>query len=197
MFVFLQRVTNECCLINSILSRVQISPLQYAIETMQLTNRIIRDLVIAHIDNRELPINPLSLKISGVVDAAVMGGLAKYEEAFLTAGYLQRHPDSVHEREHLKSLIADQIPLLEVALRVHRAKASPDLAPLQEQLETCFAKMQASVELRYGKRSTDLRFEPENTVQMRRPASSVASAAAQMAGDAANRYSETSVGSSE
>lgn len=172
----------------------QVSPLQNAVETMQVTNRAIRDLVVEHIARKELPINPLSMKIQGVVDAVVQGGLAKYEEAFLTAEYLAAHPADAAEVEHLKSLIADQIPLLEVALRVHRVRASSELAGLQELLEKRFAEMQVSVETNYGKRSTDLRFEPDSlmAVQMRRPGSQAMGAA-----ELSNRYSETSMGSSE
>lgn len=185
-----------------------VSPLQHAVETMQLTNRVIRDLVLAHIANRELPINPLSMKLTGVVDAAVMGGLAKYEEAFLTQEYQETHPGELVEVLALKQLIAEQIPLLEVALRVHRAKASPDLARLQERLELCFAQMQASVELKYGKTGTDLKFESDSFVTMRRAVGGVvaggaggtASAVPSTVGaptEATNRHSETSMGSSE
>jgi dedicator of cytokinesis protein 1 len=47
---------------------------------MQVTNKVLRDLIIAHRSDPTLQLNPLSLKISGIVDAAVMGGVTNYEK---------------------------------------------------------------------------------------------------------------------
>jgi dedicator of cytokinesis protein 1 len=47
---------------------------------MELTNKALRDLVIAHRSDPSLQLNPLSMKISGIVDAAVMGGVTNYEK---------------------------------------------------------------------------------------------------------------------
>lgn len=130
----------------------KISPIECAIETMESTNKALRDLVIAHKNDDTLPINPLSMKINGIVDPAVMGGFTKYEEAFLTEDYRQRMPKDEHLIEKLKELIATQIPLLEISLNVHKAKAPTSLLPFHERMEKCFAEMQASVEIKYGKR---------------------------------------------
>lgn len=130
----------------------QISPIEYAIETMKSTNKAIREIILAHKNDETLPINPLSMKINGIVDPAVMGGFSKYEKAFLTEDYLKQNPEHKHLAENLKDLIASQIPLLEVALSVHRAKAPPTLLPFHERLENCFAEMQANVEFKYGKK---------------------------------------------
>lgn len=93
--------------------------------------------------------------------------------------------------DRLKNLIAEQIPIIEVALNVHRVKVSSDLLPLHERLDECFTKMQMHVESKYGKRTTDLKFEKDPAVTFRQkilgnPLS---------AND--NRHSETSMGSSE
>ena len=56
------------------------SPLRHAIETMELTNKALRDLIIAHRSDPTLQLNPLSMKINGIVDAAVMGGVTNYEK---------------------------------------------------------------------------------------------------------------------
>lgn len=130
----------------------QISPLEYAIETMELTNKAIRDLIIAHRNNGNLPLHPLSMKINGVVDPAVMGGFGKYEEAFLTADYMKENAKDEHLIEKLKDLIASQIPLLEIALSVHISKTPEDLLPFHARLEKCFGEMKEGVENKYGKR---------------------------------------------
>lgn len=118
-----------------------------------------------------------------------LGGTSKYEEAFLTEEYLEMNPGDASFVEHLKNLIADQIPILDVALSVHRMKVQSNLMPFHERLEECFIKMQAHVESKYGKRTTDLKFEREASVVLRKG----------ILGNSHvidNRLSETSVGSS-
>lgn len=61
--------------------QVEISPLENAIETMQLTNDKINSMVQQHLDDPSLPINPLSMLLNGIVDPAVMGGFTNYEKA--------------------------------------------------------------------------------------------------------------------
>lgn len=119
---------------------------------MESTNKVIRELIIAHKNDETLPINPMSMKINGIVDPAVMGGFNKYEKAFLTDEYLKQNSYHEHLIEKLKDLIASQIPLLEVALTVHRVKAPSTLLPFHERLENCFEEMRNSVEAKYGKR---------------------------------------------
>lgn len=60
---------------------MEISPLENAIETMQLTNDKLNSMVQQHLDDPSLPINPLSMLLNGIVDPAVMGGFANYEKA--------------------------------------------------------------------------------------------------------------------
>lgn len=176
---------------------------------MELTNKAIRDLIIAHRNDENLPINPLSMKINGVVDPAVMGGFGKYEEAFLTPEYMERNSQDEHLIHKLKDLIASQIPLLEIALSVHKSKAPANLLPFHDRLEKCFAEMKEGVENKYGKRvseqfwktevfakilklqTSDLKIDRDSFVTMRRQ-----NVMAQMSIDS-NRLSETSMGSTE
>jgi hypothetical protein len=100
------------------------------------------------------------------------------------------NPNDVVFVDRLKNFIAEQIPILEVALSVHRIKVTPDLLPFHERLEECFIKMQVHVESRYGKRTTDLKFEREPSVVLRKGI-----LGNPLMND--NRLSETSMGSSE
>lgn len=179
---------------------------------MKTTNKAISDLIIAHKNDETLAINPLSMKINGIVDPAVMGGFKKYEEAFLTSEYLMENIQDENLVEDLKELIASQIPLLEIAISVHHAKAPKNLLPFHENLEKCFNEMQLYVEKKYGKRviflknhnsllfsmfvsfmfqTSHLKFERDSYVTMRRQGM-----VSQTSFDT-NRLSETSVGSAE
>uniref|UniRef100_G3UNP9 Dedicator of cytokinesis 1 n=1 Tax=Loxodonta africana TaxID=9785 RepID=G3UNP9_LOXAF len=132
---------------------VEISPLENAIETMQLTNDKIHSMVQQHLDDPSLPINPLSMLLNGIVDPAVMGGFANYEKAFFTERYLQEHPESHEKIEKLKDLIAWQIPFLAEGIRIHGEKVTEALRPFHERMEACFKQLKEKVEKQYGVRT--------------------------------------------
>lgn len=56
--------------------------MENAIETMELTNEKISNIVQQHGWDRSLPVHPLSMLLSGIVDPAVMGGYTNYEKVF-------------------------------------------------------------------------------------------------------------------
>ncbi|XP_018575461.1 dedicator of cytokinesis protein 2 isoform X2 [Anoplophora glabripennis] len=145
---------------------IEISPLQNAIETMEKTNRTLTNYINVFNKDNNMQINPLSLTLNGILDAAVMGGIKNYEEVFFTSDYEVHHADDKLLLEKLKDLIADQIPLLGHCVQIHKMKAPDNLQPLQKRLEECFAIMKADVEEKYGKRESDIKLE--NEVQMRR-----------------------------
>ena len=64
-------------------------------ETMQLTNEKISSIVQRHQNDSNLPINPLSMLLNGIVDPAVMGGFTNYEKARTT-----HTPDDTHTHTH-------------------------------------------------------------------------------------------------
>ncbi|XP_071338354.1 dedicator of cytokinesis protein 5 isoform X2 [Trachinotus anak] len=128
----------------------EISPLANAIETMEMANEKLSNLVQHQACDRSLSINPLSMMLSGIVDPAVMGGFSNYEKAFFTDTYIQEHPQD-HERiEVLKHLIALQIPLLADGIRIHGEKTTEQLKPLHNRLVTCFQDLREKVEKHYG-----------------------------------------------
>ncbi|XP_024936302.1 dedicator of cytokinesis protein 1 isoform X7 [Cephus cinctus] len=146
-----------------------VSPLRNAIETMESTNTALRDLIIAHKADSTLPLNPLSMKLNGVLDPAVMGGVDNYEKAFLNPDYRNDHPDESSDLLKLEGLIAEQIPLLGVGVQVHKVRAPPELLPFHQHLEQCFNSMRSHVEAKYGKRTCDLQIETlTQTVTMRK-----------------------------
>ncbi|XP_050420571.1 dedicator of cytokinesis protein 1 isoform X2 [Adelges cooleyi] len=165
----------------------EISPLENAIETMQEANRELRELIIAHRNDSSLPVHPLSMKLTGMLDAAVMGGVTKYEKAFFTPEYFASHEEDEPLIQQLKDLVALQIPLLDIGVRVHCARADPNLTPLQLRLEDCFEKMKAHIEDKYGKRTCDIKFD---NVKLRRHTT---------AGNhlTEKRYSGSSIGSTD
>lgn len=90
--------------------------------------------------------------VAGIVDPAVMGGIMNYENVFFANEYIENHPDDDVLIQKLKDLIADQMPLLELCVQIHRNRVTPDLKPLHAHIEDRFMKLQGSVFEKYGKR---------------------------------------------
>uniref|UniRef100_T1IIV8 Dedicator of cytokinesis protein 1 n=1 Tax=Strigamia maritima TaxID=126957 RepID=T1IIV8_STRMM len=135
-----------------------VSPLENAVETMELSNKKLQDLIVTHDNDTNSPLGPLSMMLSGIVDAAVMGGIVNYEKAFFTDEFLEKNPTRKNNEriQWLKDLIAQQIPLLEAGLFIHRLKAPESLRPFHERMEECFVKLKAHVEDKYGRKTLTL-----------------------------------------
>ncbi|TRY70430.1 hypothetical protein TCAL_09293 [Tigriopus californicus] len=134
----------------------QLSPLLVAIENMKKTNEELKRLILEHQHTRNTPLNPLSMKLKGIIEAHVMGGTANYEKVFFTEDYLELHPEDELDVLRLKSLIADQVPLLENGLKIHEAKKTDDLTALHDSLFKEFQKRRIDIEKKYGKRTSDI-----------------------------------------
>ncbi|CAB4057264.1 DOCK1 [Lepeophtheirus salmonis] len=125
-------------------------PLDNAIENMYKTNEDLRRLILG-----DPPFNLLSMKVKGVIDAAVNGGISKYEKAFFFESYIQEHPDHEDKIRLLKNLIAEQIPDLDILLQLHDHKKRPELNEFHESLVKMFETIRNEVEERYGKRRSE------------------------------------------
>lgn len=73
-------------------------------------------------------------------------------QAFFSGDYLRKHPEDHGLIQQLQDLIASQIPLLDVGIRLHGGRAPPSLMPFNQRLEACFADMRTHVETKYGKK---------------------------------------------
>ncbi|XP_051950003.1 dedicator of cytokinesis protein 5-like [Xyrauchen texanus] len=128
----------------------EISPLDNAIETMELANEKLSNLVQQQACDRSLSVHPLSMMLNGIVDPAVMGGFSNYEKAFFTEAYMKKNPDHLELIDVLKHLIALQIPLLDEGIQIHGEKSTEQLKPLHNRLVACFQDLRAKVEKLYG-----------------------------------------------
>uniref|UniRef100_A0A8D0SZI1 Dedicator of cytokinesis 5 n=1 Tax=Sus scrofa TaxID=9823 RepID=A0A8D0SZI1_PIG len=133
----------------------EISPLENAIETMELTNEKISNCVQQHAWDRSLSVHPLSMLLSGIVDPAVMGGYSNYEKVGCVMGTPRRHqvvcvsPASSNGIVQLADLLLD-MPLLTEGIRIHGEKLTEQLKPLHDRLSSCFRELKEKVEKLYG-----------------------------------------------
>lgn len=134
---------------------IELSPIENAIETMETTNDDLKGLLIECYKDPSSPLNNLSMKLNGIIEAAVNGGIANYEKAFFTDCYLLEHFSS-RDRElvsRLKELIAVQVSILGPGIAIHRERVPADMRPFHEHLESQFEKMRSALEDKYGRRS--------------------------------------------
>lgn len=54
-------------------------------------------------------IQPFTMRLQGTIDAAVNGGIAKYQNAFFGPDYLMVYPENADHVNRLKVLLSDQV----------------------------------------------------------------------------------------
>ncbi|XP_012170579.1 dedicator of cytokinesis protein 3 isoform X2 [Bombus affinis] len=118
-----------------------LAPVQYACETMLSVERELRRLVAQYTAEPNRNINPFSMRLQGIIDANVMGGITKYQEAFLTPEFARQNPDMVPHVNRLKSLILDQMSVLEAGLNLHGQIAPAGVQPLHKRLNERFTQL--------------------------------------------------------
>ncbi|KAG9342289.1 hypothetical protein JZ751_016791 [Albula glossodonta] len=90
-------------------------------------------------------INPLTMCLNGVIDAAVNGGLTRYQEAFFTKDYIASHPEDGEKIGRLRELMFEQAHILEYGLAVHDKFVPQDMRPLHKKLVDQFHLMKSSL----------------------------------------------------
>ncbi|XP_029102505.1 dedicator of cytokinesis protein 4b isoform X2 [Scleropages formosus] len=124
---------------------MEVSPLENAIEVLENKNLQLRSL-IAQCQARQMHnINPLTMCLNGVIDAAVNGGLARYQEAFFAKEYVASHPEDCDKIGRLRELMFEQAHILEFGLAVHEKFVPQDMRPLHKKLVDQFHLMKSSL----------------------------------------------------
>lgn len=160
-----------------------VSPIESAIEDLERTNDRLSCMVNRFkADKRQVEdVRLLGQLLLGIVDAAVNGGIAKYETAFFGSStetsnfdalqtskqsdmHYKHQPTNMHHHEHLvneqaniaqvdklKSLIAHQVPLLDEAIRLHRDRVADVMRPQHEHLEASYKKLKHHIMSKYSR----------------------------------------------
>uniref|UniRef100_A0A667YVP1 Dedicator of cytokinesis 4b n=1 Tax=Myripristis murdjan TaxID=586833 RepID=A0A667YVP1_9TELE len=124
---------------------VEVSPLENAIEVIENKNLQLRTLITQCQSRQMQNINPLTMCLNGVIDAAVNGGLARYQEAFFVKDYIMNHPEDGDKIGRLRELMFEQAHILEYGLAVHEKFVPQDMRPLHKKLVDQFHLMKSSL----------------------------------------------------
>ncbi|GCC26659.1 hypothetical protein chiPu_0005077, partial [Chiloscyllium punctatum] len=122
---------------------VEMSPLENAIEVLENKNQQLRTLITQCQSRQMQNINPLTMCLNGVIDAAVNGGLARYQEAFFVKDYILNHPEDGDKISRLRELMFEQAHILEYGLAVHEKFVPQDMRPLHKKLVDQFFVMKS------------------------------------------------------
>jgi hypothetical protein len=137
---------------------VLICPLENAVnvlneknmEMKQIIKRIKTKASTFHGDDKENPVStqlgPLSMNLSGVIDAAVMGGVEKYREAFFDGSYVKEFPSHAHYIPKFRQAMKDQVEILKSGLDVFGRYCQESLLPLSDHLTGTYRKMKNSLQ---------------------------------------------------
>ncbi|XP_078803962.1 dedicator of cytokinesis protein 3 isoform X5 [Oryzias latipes] len=125
---------------------VEVSPLENATSVVENKNQELRTL-ISQYQHKQLHgnINLLSMTLNGVIDAAVNGGIARYQEAFFDKDYITSHPEDAEKITQLKDLMQEQVHILGLGLAVHEKLVHPEMRPLHKKLIDQFQMMRNSL----------------------------------------------------
>uniref|UniRef100_A0A3Q1HX29 Uncharacterized protein n=1 Tax=Anabas testudineus TaxID=64144 RepID=A0A3Q1HX29_ANATE len=146
---------------------VEVSPLENAIYVVDNKTQELRTLISQYQHRQHHGnINPLSMCLNGVIDAAVNGGIARYQEAFFDKDYISSHPEDTERITHLKDLMQEQVHILGVGLAVHEKLVHPEMRPLHKKLVDQFHMMRAG--LHHGVPGVD-RFVPAGCTGVNSP----------------------------
>ncbi|CAG5118885.1 unnamed protein product, partial [Candidula unifasciata] len=124
---------------------VQLTPVQTATDTVIQMNAELRSSTENARLNPDQFLRHLEMRLQGVISGAVNGGIPKYQEAFFNEEYVIRYPAEATHIEKLKSVILEQIELLEQGLTIHGQFASTEMQPLHRSLVDMFVKMRKSM----------------------------------------------------
>ncbi|XP_076363419.1 dedicator of cytokinesis protein 3-like isoform X2 [Tachypleus tridentatus] len=123
----------------------EISPIAHACETVDHMNKELRRLIAQYTNDPKRSISPLSMRLQGVIEAAVNGGIAKFQEAFFTTSFATQNPEQTEYIDRLKILILEKVQILEGGLSLHGRLAPPEVLPLHHRLVDRFAAMKQSI----------------------------------------------------
>lgn len=121
---------------------IELSPIENAVDTVQTKNKELSTLINQYQADDSLSLNPLSMLLNGVIDAAVMGGISNYEKIFFTKKYITENPDHTIYIDILKEAIVEQADICEKGLHIHKQLVSEELKPFHEKMETVFKDTQ-------------------------------------------------------
>jgi hypothetical protein len=123
---------------------IELSPVEHACDVIETMSKELKKLIVPYSVDPSRQLTPLTMRLQGVIEAAVNGGLSKYQEAFFDPKYIENNMNYYSHIKRLKKLIFTQIHILEGGLSVHKRLVPASLQPLHALLVERFSSMKQS-----------------------------------------------------
>ncbi|CAG9773050.1 unnamed protein product [Ceutorhynchus assimilis] len=123
----------------------EIPPVQYACETMQNVENELRQLITIYTHEPKRNLNPFTMRLQGIIDANVQGGLSKYQQAFFTKEFTKLYPEHKCYVNMLQELILNATRVIEEGLYLHGKLAPVSVQPLHQRLVERFIQLRESL----------------------------------------------------
>ena len=119
---------------------VEYTPFQTAINNLIDKNGQLSKTIETLENDPKKSTNAISMELNGVLDAAVMGGVAKYREAFFDGTYLSEFPGEVRLVRHFVDGLKEQMFIAKEGLQAYGNHAIEQLQPHVDHLKQCYKK---------------------------------------------------------
>ncbi|KAJ5067110.1 dedicator of cytokinesis [Anaeramoeba ignava] len=118
-----------------------LTPIQNAVNTTENKNIELINKISYYKTHQNENFNPLTMSLNGVIDAAVNGGVLKYQQAFFVDEYLLESPNDEHLVVRLKLALKKQQEVVEEGLKLHNVLVSDEFRPLHSKLTKMFREL--------------------------------------------------------
>eukprot|EP00483_Globobulimina_turgida_P003201 UN03206 len=119
---------------------VEYTPFQTAINNLSTKNQDILKIIETLENDSTKSTNDISMNLNGILDAAVMGGVAKYREAFFDGTYLNQFPKETTIVPQFVNTLKQQMQIAKNGLDAYDKYAIDALQPHIDHLKTCYKK---------------------------------------------------------
>jgi len=119
---------------------VEYTPFQTAINNLIQKNGQLSKTIETLENDPAKSTNAISMELNGVLDAAVMGGVSKYREAFFDGTYLSEYPDETRLVGPFVDSLKEQMFVAKEGLDSYGKYAIEQLRPHVDHLKQCYKK---------------------------------------------------------
>merc|ERR1712130_402130 len=119
---------------------VEYTPFQTAINNLAAKNEEVSKIIERLENDPVKSTNDISMNLNGILDAAVMGGVAKYREAFFDGTYLSEYPNETKIVPTFVNTLKEQMSIAKNGLDAYEKYAIEALQPHVDHLKTCYKK---------------------------------------------------------
>jgi len=120
------------------------APVENAVATINEKNGDLKEKVLSVKnvpDEQSVDLNPLTMGLNGIIDAAVNGGARMYIEAFLSDEFLKENPAMERQQKALIQALRDQQSILKDGMDVFGRRCGEQLQGLFEHLKKQYGLM--------------------------------------------------------